>query len=278
MKKKYLLWTIPCFLLITCFLIFPLVIIISTSFNDGGFTLNNYIRFLTDSFYFNILWRTIRLSLMTTLVCVILGVPTAYFITNLPKRKKSIVLTLILFPLLTNAVVRAFSWMTILGRNGVINSTLVSLGVIEQPMALLYTEFAIVVGSVYLFLPIMINVLVSVMDSIEFEAVEAAQTLGCTDIKVFIKVILPLSFSGILLGSVLVFTGTVGSYATPALLGGNRNMMLATLLHQQINVLSNWVNAGVISLLMISLSAFVMIAMRQINIKLDQREKDYNNA
>lgn len=277
-KKKYLLWVIPCVLIITCFLIVPLVVIISSSFYDDGFTLKNYISFLTDPFYLNILWRTLKLSIITTVICVLLGVPTAYYIANLSRKKKSLALTLIMFPLLTNAVVRAFSWMTILGKNGIINSVLTSLKIVDAPLSLLYTEFAIVVGSVYLFLPVMINTLVSVMDSIEVETVEAAQTLGCRDITVFLKVILPLSFSGILVGSVLVFTGTMSAYTTPSLLGGNRNMMLATLLNQQVNQLSNWTNAGVISLIMIGLSLAIMGIMKRINLHLDKREGEYNNA
>lgn len=277
-KKRYLLWVIPCVLIITCFLVIPLIIIISSSFYDNGFTLKNYLNFLTDPFYLSIVWRTLKLSIITTIICIILGVPTAYFISNLPKKRKSLVLTLVMFPLLTNAVVRAFSWMTILGKNGTINSVLTSLRIIDTPLNLLYTELAIVVGSVYLFLPVMINTLVSVMDSIEIETVEAAQTLGCKDITIFGKVILPLSFSGILVGSVLVFTGTMSAYTTPSLLGGNRNMVLATLLNQQVNQLSNWVNAGVISLLMIVLSLVIMGLMRRINLSLDKREGEYHNA
>lgn len=277
MKKGiYALFVVPCLILITVFLVFPLVSIIYPSFFNGAFTFDNYSSFLTDAFYLKILWRTVKVSLITTLICAILGVPTAYFISIQKKSVKSILTAFVMFPLLTNAVVRGFAWMNILGRNGIINKLLTSISLIDAPLSMMYTEFAIVVGSVYLFLPLMITTLTSVMEGIDEDLIYATQSLGAKPLYVFFKVIVPLSFSGILIGSVLVFTGTVSAYTTPSLLGGNKNMMLATLLYQQSNQLANWTNAGLISLLMIVMSLGIMKFMNHVNKRLDKR--GYENA
>ena len=270
-KKTYALLIIPCVILITVVLVFPLISIIYPSFFDGVFTFEHYSSFLSDPFYQKILWRTVKLSLITTLICVVLGVPTAYYISTQRKSIRGILTILIMFPLLTNAIIRGFAWMTILGSNGIINSLLKSLSIIDKPLSLLYSEFAIVIGSVYLFLPVMVTTLTSVMDSIDGYIVYATQSLGAKPWQVFMKAIVPLSFSGIIIGSVLVFTGTMSAYTTPSLLGGNKNMMLATLLYQQANQLSNWTQAGMISLIMIILSYGVMKIMNGINLRLDKR-------
>lgn len=270
-KKRWIVGVMPCFIIITIFLVLPIVTMIIPSFWDGQFTFENYKTFLSDPFYQAIIWRSLKLSLITTLICVVAGVPTAYFISRQSQSVKSMALAFVMFPLLTNAVVRGFAWMMLLGRNGVINGALSSLRIIEEPLSLMYTESAIVIGSVYLFLPLMITTLVSVMDGIDNEVIEASQSLGARGTSIFFKVILPLSFSGILVGSVLVFTGTLSAYTTPSLLGGNRNMMLATLLYQQANQLSNWTHAGMISLLMILLSTGLMGIMSWMNRKLDRR-------
>lgn len=272
MKKSiYTLLVIPCVVLITVFLILPLITIIAPSFLDGAFTLDHYTAFLSDPFYLAIIWRTVKLSLITSLICVVLGVPTAYYISIQRKSVRSILTALIMFPLLTNAVVRGFAWMNILGSNGIINTILMRLSIIKNPILMMYTEGAIVVGSVYLFLPLMITTLTSVMEHIDHDTIYASQSLGAKPWQVFTKTIIPLSFSGIIIGFVLVFTGTMSAYTTPSLLGGNKNMMLATLIYQQANQLSNWTQAGLISLVMIVLTIMIMKAMSVINKMIDKR-------
>lgn len=272
MKKSiYTTLVLPCFILVTVVLIVPIVMIVIPSFTEGGLSLTHYITFLSDPFYQGILWRTLKLSVITTLICALFGIPTAYFISIQKKSVKSLLQALVMFPLLTNAVVRGFAWMNVLGRNGLINKFLMSLSLIEEPLSLMYTELAIMVGSVYLFLPLMITTLTSVMENIDSDLVNATLSLGAKPYQVFFKVIIPLCFSGILVGSVLVFTGTLSAYTTPSLLGGNQNMMLATLLYQQANQLSNWTNAGMISLIMIVLSLTVMKGMNRLSKRLDKR-------
>jgi putative spermidine/putrescine transport system permease protein len=136
---------------------------------------------------------------------------------------------------------------------------------------MLYTDFAIVVGSVYLFLPVMISTLASVMENIGEDVIEASYSLGAPPAVTFFKVIVPLSFSGVLVAGVMVFAGTISAYTTPTLLGGNQNMMLATLLYQQSNTLSNWTNSAVIAFIMILVSLGVMKVFNIIAARLDKR-------
>lgn len=215
--------------------------------------------------------RTIRVSLIVTVICIILGVPTAYYIAGTSQKWRGLLMALTLFPMLTNSVIRSFAWINLLGQNGVINKVLSSIGAISEPLTLLYTEFSIIIGSVYLFLPILIITLVGVMENIHPEIMEAAETLGASRIKAFIKVVLPLSIPGIIVGSILVFTGTLTAYTTPQLLGGNRNMMLSTFLYQNAMTLGNWKSASVIALIMIVTTLVVMKVLNLIANRIDKR-------
>lgn len=178
---------------------------------------------------------------------------------------------LILFPLLTNSVVRSFAWINILGTNGIINQVLLSLGLIQEPLKMLYTETAIVIGSLYLFLPLMITTLVGILENIDSELIEAAETLGANPVVAFMKVIWPLSIPGVIVGSILVFTGSFTAYTTPQLLGGNQNMMMSTFLYQQAMSLGNWESAGVIALIMIITTIIVMNVFNWIARLVDRR-------
>ncbi|OCA87823.1 spermidine/putrescine ABC transporter permease [Bacillus sp. FJAT-27225] len=261
----------PGIILLILFLVLPLISIIFPTFFDGGFTLANYTAFFMDDYNMGIFWRTIKISLVVTLICVALGVPTAYYISQSPKKWRGLLMSLTLFPLLTNSVVRSFAWITILGQDGVANNLLMSAGLITKPLTLLYTEFAIVVGSVYLFLPLMIITLVGILENIETEIMEAAETLGANRFIAFIKVILPLSVPGIIVGSILVFTGTMTAYTTPQLLGGNRNIMLSTFLYQNATALGNWQGASVIALIMIVATLIVMKLFNMVARRMDKR-------
>jgi len=261
----------PGLILLILFLVLPLVSIIFPTFFDGGFTLKSYSSFFMDEYNFSIFWRTLKISLIVTFVCAVLGVPTAYYISKSSKKWRSLLMALTLFPLLTNSVVRSFAWITILGQDGIINNALLNIGLIDKPLTLLYTEFAIVIGSVYLFLPLMVITLVGILENIDTELMEAAETLGANRLLAFVKVVLPLSVPGIIVGSILVFTGTMTAYTTPQLLGGNRNIMLATFLYQSATALGNWEAASVIALIMIAATLIVMKLFNWIAKQMDKR-------
>ncbi|MFL2099635.1 ABC transporter permease [Desemzia sp. FAM 24101] len=270
-KKIPYLILAPGFILLVFFLLIPLVSIIWPTFYNGALSFDSYISFFKDTYNVGIFIRTIRVSVVVTILCIILGVPTAYFIAGTSTKWRGLLMALTLFPMLTNSVIRSFAWINLLGQNGVINKLLTTIGVISEPLTLLYTEFSIIIGSIYLFLPILIITLVGVMENINPEIMEAAETLGASRIKAFLKVVLPLSIPGIIVGSILVFTGTLTAYTTPQLLGGNRNMMLSTFLYQNAMTLGNWEDASVIALIMIVTTLVVMKGFNLIANRIDKR-------
>ena len=226
--KKNVRYTLlfPGIVLLCFFLVLPLLSsLIPTVFPESSFSLQLYIDFFKDSYFMAVLGRTLSISLIVTIFCAVLGLPAAYVISGVSKKWRGFLIALTLFPLLTNSVIRSFAWITILGKNGVINNLLMMFGVINEPMSLLYTDFSIIIGSVYLFLPTMIMTLVGVLENIDDDLLEAAATLGLSPLKGFFKIILPLSLPGMIVGSILVFTGTLTAYTTPQLLGGNKKMM-----------------------------------------------------
>ena len=275
--KKNVRYTLlfPGIVLLCFFLVLPLVSsLLPTVFPESSFSLQLYIDFFKDSYFMAVLGRTLSISLIVTIFCAVLGLPAAYVISGVSKKWRGILIALTLFPLLTNSVIRSFAWITILGKNGVINNLLMIFGVINEPMSLLYTDFSIIIGSVYLFLPTMIMTLVGVLENIDDDLLEAAATLGLSPLKGFFKIILPLSLPGMIVGSILVFTGTLTAYTTPQLLGGNKKMMLATLLYQRATILGDWTSASVVALVMIVITFAVMKALNVLAKSMDKRGGD----
>lgn len=272
MKKNIpYLFLLPGIVLLIFFLFLPLLSILWPTVFPEGFSLSSYLSFFQDEYYMEILIRTIRIAIVATIVCIILGVPTAYFISRCEAKWKGILIAISIFPMLTNSVVRSFAWINILGKNGVINNFLLGIGLIDEPIGMLYTEFSVLIGTIYLFLPIMIMTLVGVMDHIDNDMMEAAESLGASKLKAFIKIVLPLSVPGIITGAVLVFTGALTAYTTPQLLGGNKSLVLATLIYQRAMSLNDWVGAGVIAFIMIIITLFVMKGLNFIAARIDKR-------
>lgn len=268
---KYTL-LLPGIVILVLFLVMPLVsMVMPTVFPDGGLSIKSYLTFFEDPLNVRIFARTLRVSLVTTLFCVILGVPAAYYISRCKASLRSILMTISIFPLLTNSVIRSFAWITILGRNGIINQLLTSLGIVSEPIQMMYTEFAIIIGSVYLFLPLMITTLVGVMENIPNDMMEAAESLGASRMKAFFKVILPLSLPGIIVGSTLVFTGTLSAYTTPQLLGGNKNTVMATFIYEKAMTLGDWTGASVVAVIMIITTVIAMKGLNYLASRLDKR-------
>ena len=272
MKKKLpLVLLVPGLVLLIVFLVMPLLNILMPTVFEEGLSFKKYISFFQDEYYMKIFIRTLKIAIISAMVCIILGVPTAYFISRCDKKWRSLLMAISIFPLLTNSVVRSFAWINILGKNGVINTLLVNLGIIEKPMKLLYTEFSILIGTIYLFLPLMIVTVVGAMENIDNDMMEAAESLGANKVVAFIKVILPMSLPGIIVGGVLVFTGALTAYTTPQLLGGNGNLVLATLIYQRAMTIGDWTGASVIAMIMIVTTIIVIKVLNGIAIRLDKR-------
>ena len=260
MQKKTRIWlmlVIPGVFFVVFFMLIPLFSLCFSSFyTDTGFTLSNYFRLFGDVYFQQVFVRSLRLSLLSTAVCAVLGFPTAYYISKY-SRHKGMMMAFAVFPMFTSPVIRSFSWMVILGKRGIVNSFLVSIGLFAKPQSLLYNEFSMTVGFVQLFLPQMILSLIGVMDSISDDLTLAAGSLGATRIGSFFHVVFPLSISGLVTGSVLVFTGCMTAYTTPQLLGGTDTRVLSTMIYQYAMSLRDWTQASVVAVVMIVVTMLV---------------------
>lgn len=270
-RKNAFLMVVPGLVILAVCLFLPLLKVIFPTFFEGDYPFQAYINFFRDEYYLTIFARTVKIAVITTAVCMVAGVPTAYFISRCGKKWRGILLSVAIFPMMTNSVIRSFAWINILGSNGIINSFLSKAGLIEAPVKLLYTEFSIIIGSVYLFLPLMIVTVTGVMENIGNDMMEAAQSLGAHQLKAFLKVIFPMSLPGIIVGGILVFTGTLTAYTTPQLLGGNRNMVMATFIYQRAMSVSDWSGAAVIAFIMILVTVAVIKGFNAIAGRLDRR-------
>ncbi|MEE1799329.1 ABC transporter permease [Streptomyces sp. NPDC101062] len=222
---------------------------------------------LTDGYVLGVLARTVRVAVTVTLVCLLFGFPTAYLISRAPKSRQGLLLALAVFPLLLSTVVRTFSWLVILGRNGIISDVVLATGLTDSPPELLYTEFALVAGLTQLFMPLMILTSYSSLSHIDPGLEDAARGLGASPGRAFRQIVLPLAVPGVLVGATLVFAGAVTAFTTPLLLGGSRNRTLATLLYDYANVKLDWNGAGAVALLMTVLVLVVGWASGRISAK-----------
>jgi putative spermidine/putrescine transport system permease protein len=217
-------------------------------------TIQNYAKFLTDPFYLGILWRTLKLALLTTATTLALGYPVAYHLTRCSGRKRAYLTLLIVAPLLVSVVVRSFGWLVILGPNGLVNSLLTGLGVVSDPLRLLYTETAIVVGLTHVFLSFMVLSVAASLGRIDPALIRAAQNLGASERQAFMRVVLPLSLPGVAAGSLIVFTLAASAFITPALLGGPRVKVMSYLAYQQTLLLSDWPYGSAIAFILLALT------------------------
>jgi spermidine/putrescine transport system permease protein len=208
--------------------------------------------------HLSILWRSVRLSFLTTVAALAIGFPTAYFIATRPERYRGLWLFLITIPFWTNLLIRTFAIMEVIRNEGAINSLLIGLGVIERPIQMLYTDFAIMLGMTYVYLPLMVLPLYASMEKLDFRLVEAAYDLYATRWQALKRVIIPLVKPGIVAGSILVFVPSLGAYVTPRVLGGGKNMMLGNLIELQFGQGRNWPLGSALS---ITLLVIVMVAL-----------------
>lgn len=273
MRKCSSFWLIlPAFLGVLLFVFYPLLQIAIPTFNSGSANIFSlYEKFLSENYNLQVIGRTILIAVITTIITLVLSFPVALWIARQKKLLKSLLSLLILFPMLTNAVVRNFAWIIILGKDGVINEILLSLHIISSPLNILYTNTSIIIGSIYLFLPIMIMSLIGSVSELNLEVEEAAAVLGARPLINLIKIIIPQLTTGILTGCILVFAGTMTAYTTPQILGGNRHLVMSTLIYQQAMTLGNWTNASVIAIILIVISALTMLLMGRVMKKIDRR-------
>lgn len=262
----------PALVLVSLFLLAPLGLVVRYSLDVydpaqlmlGVFSIDNYRKVIADPFYRNVLGVTARIALLSTLVTVLLALPVAYCISRTrSERRRSWLIILTVLPLLLGNAVRSAAWMIVMGTKGVVNSALLALGLISQPLAILYTPNAVVIALVSVLLPYAIITLQSVLDAIPPSLEEAAQSLGYSPLRTIFHVVLPLAMPGVIAASAICFSLAMNAYATPVLIGGPNMQMMGPLVYEQIAKVSNWpLGSALACVLMLSTVLLTIVSTR----------------
>lgn len=265
MKRHSNIFVFPYLIWIILFTILPLCVIVIFSFTEKTtpgnistvFTFDNYKK-LFDPLYLNVLKRSLLLALISSIACLLFGYPMAYIMSRASKTKRNLMALLFILPLWTNFLLRTYAWMGLLREQGLVNEFLLMVGVIEQPLKLLYNNGAVVMGMVYNFLPFMVLPIYSVLVKLDDSLLEAAQDLGANTFSVFRKVIFPLSFPGVATGFYMVFMPAVSTFVISDLLGGSHTILLGNLIENQFRMARNWQFGSAISVIMLLLIVVTM--------------------
>ncbi|WP_137701476.1 ABC transporter permease [Marimonas lutisalis] len=269
-KRPALLLT-PAFIAITALVVIPMSFILVYSFYENvdlavdrvAFQFGNWEELLTDGYYHNAIWKTLKISFVVTVLAAVLGYLPAYFIAMTKFRHKWLLLLLLILPFWVSFIIRTLSWIHILGNQGAINGLLQWLGLTDEPIRMMFNEFSVMVGLIHVFLPYMIlNIYVS-LEGIDENLEPAARTLGATPWQAFKEVTLPLSLPGLAAGSLLVFVLTGGSYVTPLILGGPSDFLFGNLIYDAVVTELNWPMGATLSFtLLVLLGSVVVIYSR----------------
>jgi putative spermidine/putrescine transport system permease protein len=258
-----LLLLLPSLLLLLAVFIFPLVVVLSRSFTDPHPGIANYLALWQSRAFRNILINTFEIAAWTTAICLLVGYPFSYQLARLPKRWAQTLLGLCMIPFFTAILARLYAWTIILGDAGVINSYLTDWGVILHPLGLLFNRLGVIIGMVHVMLPYMVIVLYSQMVGIDRSLIDAATSLGASPFAGFWRVFLPLSMPGTYAGTLLVFIISLGFFVTPAVLGGGRDVTIATFVRQKIGVL-DWGAATAMSMVLLVVTVGLFFVLDRI--------------
>ncbi|MCA3594974.1 MAG: ABC transporter permease [Methylobacterium sp.] len=260
-RAQFIGLSLPATLLILIIVFLPLFWLGSLSFLDrgGAVSLENYQR-LTGDLYIDAFIVTFQISAAVTILCVLLGYPLAYWLSRKPQWTANLLLICVLLPFWTAVLVRTYAWLVLLQRNGLINNTLLSIGLIDTPLQLAHNLTASIIGMVHIMLPFLVLPLYASMKSIDGDLVRAAVGLGSSPTEAFWRIFVPMSLPGLFAGVVLVFILSLGFYVTPALLGGGRVQMLAQRIESTITIFSNWGAASALGVVLL-LMALALVAI-----------------
>jgi len=257
------LWIlVPILVYLAVFYVYPLGrILVLSVYGSKGLTVEHFVRMITVPVYGQVLMRSFRIATLVTVACFVLGYPLAYFLSRLKPRHVAMVMPIILVPFTISVLVRSYAWMAILGRQGLVNTFLIRLGLIHEPMEILYSDTGVLLGMVHILLPFFILPAYSVMTRIDKDLLKAASIMGASPARAFFEVFLPLSLPGIIGGGLLVFIQALGFFVTPALLGGPQDTMISMLIELQISQLLNWGFAAALStvLLVVTVAGFMLL-------------------
>ncbi len=257
----YVALLLPALVLLVVLFVYPIARLLVTSvYADGQFTLEHYRRIVEVDLYLRVLRTTFVIALQVTGICLALGYPLAYFLASLRPRTARLLMILVLIPFWTSILVRTYAWMVLLQRQGVVNRWLLELGLIDEPLRMMYNRIGVLVGMSHVLLPFMVLPTYAVMRGIDRTLLRAAANLGASPVQAFLRVFLPLSLPGVAAGSLLVFILALGFFITPALMGGRTDMMIAQLIETQIRTELNFSFAAALAavLLVITLVIFAI--------------------
>lgn len=228
-------WAVPVVLFLSGFFLMPLAANIMRALDDGegGLTLAHYAKLLTDAYYAGVVIETFKIATITTIICLVLGYPVAYFMVRHAGRWNTVIVFCLIAPLLTSIIMRTFGWTVLFARKGLINNWLIEWGLIARPLRLIDTELMVYIGLTHVLVPFMVLSITAVLQGIDERLEESAQILGASPLRAFLRITLPLSLDGIATGCILVFVLTNGSFLTMLLLGGGKVTTLSLLIYQQ---------------------------------------------
>ena len=253
------------------FFVLPLVIVLVVSFSkrsllgvvEYDFNLNNYIRAFGQTVYLSILWKSTWLAIINTVLCLLVAYPFSFFIARQTPSRQTILIFLVMVPFWTNFLIRTYALIFIVRDTGLINTVLMELGVIQEPLTIMFTQGAVLLGMVYGYLPFAILPLYASIEQLDFRYVQAAQDLGADGVRVFFRIILPLTMPGVVAASIITFIPTLGAYVTPDLMGGGSTFLIGNLLQQQFMTVRDWPFGSALGIvLMIMVLAATMIYFR----------------
>lgn len=266
-KKKTLsinlFLVLPALLFLLVIYVYPLVKMILISLFDPNFTTRHYAEFISSSVYSKVFYNTLKISFFSTLICLIVGYPVSFLLASVSPKIRGLMIIFVVIPFWISLVVRNYAWIVLLGRNGLINSVLLKLGLISAPLKMMYNSFGMYVGMVHILLPYMIFPLFAVMSGINWDLIRASRSLGANTFQTFIRVYFPLSMKGISSGCLIVFILAIGFFITPALLGGLKEIMISNVIESQINTLLNWGFGSALAFILLVISVLMIVGLRK---------------
>ena len=249
----------PALAFLAVFFVYPLARMLALSMEAPEGPFSYYASILASPVYMTVLGLTFKTALGVTVLCVVLGVPTAYLLASLQGTWRNVLLVAVVLPFLTSILIRTYAWMAILGRNGVVNQLLLRAGLTEAPVRLMHNELGVYVGMVHVLLPFMILPVFSVMSAIDHRLLRAAESLGASPRRALLTVFLPLALPGIASGALLVFLIAIGFYITPALLGGPKQVMISNLIEVQVMELLQWGFGSALAFVLLAATVLLML-------------------
>ncbi|WMY95124.1 MAG: spermidine/putrescine ABC transporter permease PotB [Arsenophonus sp.] len=282
MKNKHKIFqniiVIGVFSWILLFSFLPNVMIIITSFLTRDdinlvniiFTLNNYIK-LFDSLYAKLMLHSVNMAIIATIFCLAIGYPFAFILTQLPKKIQSLMLFLLILPFWTNSLIRIYGLKFFLSPRGYLNNFLLWIGVIDTPIRIMYTEKAVIIGLIYILLPFMIMPLYSSIEKLDKSCLEAARDLGANKYQIFLRIIIPLTMPGIIVGSLLVLLPAMGLFYVADLMGGAKNLLIGNVIKSQILNLRDWPFGAAISIVLTILMGLLLYIYYRVVTLLNKR-------